>query len=101
MDFESSSDAESRLGCIVWIIYLVAYFFYFVGCERSTGKTIGKYVTGTKVVTVDAGQPSIRQLIGRTAARFVPFEPFSFFGDKQPVGWHDDWSGTRVVKDRR
>ena len=29
---------------------------------------------------------------------FVFMEPFSFLGSKNPAGWHDSLSGTRVVK---
>ncbi|CAN0592803.1 unnamed protein product, partial [Laminaria digitata] len=37
------------------------------------------------------------RLLGRTAARFVPFEAFSFLGG-DATGWHDRWSNTRVVR---
>jgi len=35
---------------------------------------------------------------GRTLCRYIPFEPFSFLGNK-PIGWHDSLSKTLVVKD--
>lgn len=31
-------------------------------------------------------------------ARMVPFEAFSFLGER---GWHDSWSGTQVVEVRK
>ena len=34
------------------------------------------------------------------AARFIPFEPFSFLGGGGN-GWHDSLSGRRVVRVRR
>ena len=40
-------------------------------------------------------------VLSLTLVRMVPFEPFSFLGSPHPVGWHDRWSGTRVVSDVR
>lgn len=70
---------------------------YYIGFEAVTGRTVGKLVTGTKVVTLQGHAPSALQVLGRTLIRFVPFEPFSFFGS-EPRGWHDRWSNTRVVR---
>ncbi|HEX2675275.1 MAG TPA: RDD family protein, partial [Polyangiales bacterium] len=77
-------------------VSMLAYYIFF---EAVFGRTPGKMLTGTRVVTVDGGTPSFTQILGRNLARYVPFEPFSFFGD-DAVGWHDSWSGTRVVKVR-
>jgi uncharacterized RDD family membrane protein YckC len=72
-------------------------FFYYFLCEVLFGWTVGKLITGTRVVTNDGGKPSALQVVGRTAARFVPFEPFSILGNS-PTAWHDRWSGTRVIR---
>ncbi len=58
------------------------------------GKTIGKYITGSRVVSTDGTDPSFNQYLIRNIARLVPFEPFSFFTED---GWHDRWSDTRVI----
>lgn len=71
-------------------------FIYFAGMESLTGLTIGKLVTGCKVISNDGTRPKPAQVVGRTLARFVPFEPFSFLGGL-PSGWHDRWSNTCVV----
>ena len=73
-------------------------FCYFV-MELVFGRTVGKIVTGTKVVRADGSRPSAGQIIGRTLSRIIPFEAFSFFSSPC-VGWHDSLSGTRVVKTR-
>ena len=75
---------------------LLAIVAYFVICETAFQRTIGKLVTGTIVVNEFGGRPCFKQIVGRSFARFIPFEPLSFFG-KEPVGWHDSLSGTRVV----
>jgi uncharacterized RDD family membrane protein YckC len=84
------------LGQVLGVLVMFGYYLFF---EALFGRTPGKMITGTRVVTVDGGTPSFKQILGRNLARYVPFEPFSFFGD-DAVGWHDSWSGTRVVKAR-
>ncbi|CAG5076553.1 RDD family protein [Parvicella tangerina] len=76
-----------------WLLYVAYYIFM----EASFGKTIGKMITGTEVVAVGGGKPTLNQIIGRSFARLIPFEPFSFLGENA-VGWHDSLSKTRVVK---
>lgn len=77
----------------------VALGYYFV-CEALWGRTLGKLLTGTRVVAANGGHPTLPQLLGRTFARIIPFEPFSFLDKNNPVGWHDSLSGTRVVSVR-
>jgi len=73
----------------------------YVFMEGLFQKTPAKFLTGTRVVNVTGGKPSLGQIVGRSFARMIPFEPFSFFGGQgYPVGWHDSLSGTRVVTDR-
>jgi uncharacterized RDD family membrane protein YckC len=79
---------------------LLSILAYYVLLEGFFGMTVGKAITGTRVVALDGGKPGFLAVIGRTMARFVPFEPFSFLGSS-PVGWHDRWSGTRVISVRR
>jgi uncharacterized RDD family membrane protein YckC len=78
---------------------LLTYVGYYVLCEWLFGFTIGKLITRTRVVSNDGRKPRFMQILGRSLARFVPFEPFSFF-NTPAVGWHDRWSGTRVIKTR-
>jgi uncharacterized RDD family membrane protein YckC len=73
-------------------------FLYYGFFEGIWGRTPGKWLFGTIVVDKDGMKPSIGQVMGRTACRFIPFEPFSFFGT---LGWHDRIPGTRVVRSRR
>ncbi|MEO1517847.1 MAG: RDD family protein [Bacteroidota bacterium] len=71
---------------------------YFVLFEGTTGKTPGKYITGTKVVTIHGDKPTLLNIVGRSFCRLIPFEAFSFLGARG-VGWHDSISKTYVVKD--
>jgi hypothetical protein len=78
----------------------VYLFMYYAICEAATGRTLGKLITGTRVVTIRGERPPIKAIALRTLSRFVPFEAFSFLNGNT-TGWHDRWSGTRVVRVRR
>lgn len=69
---------------------------YYLVMEGMFGVSIGKLLTGTRVVN-EAGQPpSFNQVLGRSFTRLVPFEAFSFLGETRR-GWHDSWSNTYVI----
>jgi len=77
------------------LITTCIYLLYLFLMEYLTkGRTIGKYITGTKVISIDGSNPTFKEYLIRTISRIVPFEAFSFFGN---AGWHDDWSNTRVI----
>lgn len=73
---------------------LVAFTYYFV-FEVTTGRTLGKYLTGTRVVDTLGNKPSTKAIVVRTLCRAIPFEILSFLPSDS--GWHDSFSGTKVV----
>ncbi len=73
----------------------IAYYMFFEGIW---GRTPGKFVFGTVAVSESGGKLSMSQVLKRTLCRFIPFEPFSFLGDR---GWHDTISKTYVVLARK
>jgi uncharacterized RDD family membrane protein YckC len=75
-----------------------AFFLYHLLFEAIFYKTPAKWITRTRVVTKHGRRPRFMQLLGRTFVRYIPFEALSFLGRKAS-GWHDTWSGTRVVYD--
>ena len=83
-------------GLVIGLPILLAYYFVF---EATTSRTLGKLITGTKVVNADGRTPTIGQIAGRTFCRLIPFEPFSFLGTPAR-GWHDSITKTFVVKAR-
>ncbi|MGD8642442.1 MAG: RDD family protein [Gammaproteobacteria bacterium] len=92
--------ALAKLDNIPDVVFgLAAMLVYYVFMETLFSRTVGKFVTGTKVVNEDGGQPTFGQIIGRTFARMIPFEPFSFFSENAR-GWHDSLPGTYVTKCR-
>lgn len=50
---------------------------YYIPFEATTGRTIGKLITGTKVVNDKGQPPTLMEVVKRTLARFIPFEAFS------------------------
>ncbi|MDX9964264.1 RDD family protein [Desulfobacter postgatei] len=77
-----------------WISGIILYYFLF---EWIFGLTPGKFITRTKVITTNGNKPNFSQILGRTLTRLVPLEMLSFMG-KDPLGWHDKWSNTLVVR---
>lgn len=85
-----------------YVIGVFATLLYYITLEGWFGWTIGKLVTGTRVVNEKGGRPGWKQVMGRTLGRFIPFEPFSllFANDADKRGWHDTLSKTHVVRRR-
>ena len=77
--------------------FISATIFYTFMEYLTKGRSVGKFLTKTKVVNVDGSLTTLKSFFIRSLCRFIPFEPFSFFSSKG-YGWHDDYSGTRVVK---
>ena len=92
--------AVGGLRALIFVVFLAGVFAYYFIFEYRLGKTPGKFLTRTRVVTGEGGAPGRRAILVRTATRFIPFEWVSFI-QKKPVGWHDSLSGTMVVEDRR
>lgn len=75
---------------------LAIMFMYYLLGEAVLGKTVGKFVTHTRVIAESGARAKPWQILARTVYRFVPFEALSFLG-RSSYGWHDRWSKTRVI----
>ena len=83
---------------LTYLVGIVNYLLYYTICEKAfRGYTLGKLITGTRVIRVDGGELTFKDALLRTLSRLVPFEPFSAFGGHP---WHDTWTNTMVVKSR-
>ncbi len=82
-----------------YLLGFVIMLIYYVPLEALFGRTLGKLVTGTKVVDENGNPPTWGKAFGRTLCRFIPFEAFSFF-KSDARGWHDSIPKTYVVKAR-
>lgn len=82
---------------VIQIISLLVMVLYYTVMEISFGKSIGKFLTRTQVVTMEEGvRPSLGKIVGRSFARLIPFDAVSFLFSG---GWHDTLTGTVVVND--
>jgi uncharacterized RDD family membrane protein YckC len=87
---------EALNGVKWWGICIVFYVVYYVSFEVISGRTPGKVLTGTRVVTTSGLALSIPTALVRTLCRLLPFEPMSF--SLSETWWHDSLSRTQVVR---
>jgi uncharacterized RDD family membrane protein YckC len=78
------------------LVYLL-YLLYFMFFEGIWGKSPAKWFTKTRVVMFDGSKPPFANILGRSLARLIPFDPLSFISSNNPVGWHDKLSKTVVI----
>ena len=88
-------DQDNKL--IDYSLGLIAGIIYYAFLEMTTGRTIAKFITKTKVVNEKGDKPNFSTILIRTLCRFIPFEPFSFLGSDNS-GWHDKFSKTMVIE---
>lgn len=78
---------------------LFSYFAYYLLMETYFQKTIGKFFTGTKVVTLQKEEPYISDIFVKTLCRLIPLDQLSFLFFNN--GFHDRFSKTMVIKDKK
>ncbi|ALR31243.1 MULTISPECIES: RDD family protein [Chryseobacterium] len=86
----NSSELSQRL------MGILSYISYCFLMESITGgRSIGKLITGTKVIMIDGSKPKIGNFFVRNIIRgIILVDQLSFFGEN---GLHDSWSETRVI----
>lgn len=80
---------------IIMISPIIIYSLYYIVFEYYFQRTLGKYVSKTIVTKEDGGRPTLGQIIGRTACRFIPLEAIIALFTSSFL--HDTISGTKVV----
>jgi len=79
-----------------YIFYFIMFLYYLI-FEGSTGQTLGKLVTKTKVVDKDGKHPKFFNILMRSFWRIIPFDTFSYlFGSE--LGMHDKLSSTKLSR---
>jgi len=86
----NASDIEQRL------LGIISYILFTFLVETTTGgRSLGKLITGTKVIMIDGQKPSVGNYFLRNIIRgIILIDQLSFFGEN---GLHDSWSNTRVI----
>lgn len=80
-----------------YILIFGTFIGYYAFMEIKFQKTVGKFITKTKVVKMSGEKPQNGDIITRTFCRLIPFDRISFLFVKN--GIHDILSKTKVVKD--
>ena len=85
----------------IWFVYGL---FMSIMESLLKGKTIGKYITGTRAVDENGFPVNSQTAFLRGIIRFIPFEQisainigFNPFGLLPPYPWHDRWSNSVVI----
>lgn len=92
-----TSENQGILTLLIYLIFFGSFIAYYSIMEIKFQKTVGKFVTKTKVVTMNGKKPENGEIISRTFCRLIPFDRLSFLFVKN--GIHDFLSKTKVVKD--
>ncbi|WP_180335805.1 RDD family protein [Labilibaculum filiforme] len=87
------SDSGEYISVLILIAIYVIYYSFF---EYQFGYTLGKLVTGTRVVQANGEKLRLKQALLRTLIRYIPVESFTYLINTS--GWHDKWVGTKVLK---
>lgn len=100
-DLSTDEQVNDSLGGVlgIYFFFFAVFFLYYVLFEGTKGKTLGKFITKTKVVCENGEAMSFKKAFVRSLCRLVPFEAISIFFGAQM--WHDKWTGTMVVRDNQ
>ncbi|MFP2997806.1 RDD family protein [Spongiivirga sp. MCCC 1A20706] len=79
---------------IITSVLLALYYFLIETVFK--GKTIGKFASNTRLVTIDGEVPSTINILKRSFSRIIPFDALSFLGS-EGRGWHDTIPNLYVV----
>lgn len=90
---------EGFFSLIGLLVFFGTFIAYYAIMETKFQKTLGKYVTKTKVVNMNGDKPTNGDIITRTFCRLIPFDRISFLFVRN--GIHDFLSKTKVIKDTR
>lgn len=88
---------EGLIDLIGYLNLIISYFLYYTFMEVVFQKTIGKFITKTKVIMYNGGNPLLSDIIVRTTFRLIPFDWISYLFKQN--GLHDYLSQTKVIKD--
>ena len=92
-----TAESQGILTLFVYVLFFGTFITYYAILEIKFQKTVGKFVTKTKVVKMNGEKPENGDIITRTFCRLIPFDRISFLFVKN--GIHDYLSKTKVVKD--
>ena len=98
---DSIDDNDAGFGLRDRLLSLLLYGLYMFVIETLfKGKSIGKFITGTRAVNEDGTSINAKTAFLRGLSRAVPFNVFSALGNPSHP-WHDRWTKTYVIDEKR
>lgn len=80
------------------VLYITSYILYYTLFEWFTnGKTIGKFITKTRVIKDNGDSIAFKDAFLRSIIRIIPLEPWICLLTDYSYGWHDRWTNTIVL----
>ena len=85
-------------GYLAYLLFAIISFLYYSIFELTSGKTLGKFLSRTKVINRNNKKPNLLNILIRSLTRLFFFDMYSYlFGYE--IGMHDLLSNTLVIKD--
>jgi len=97
---EAASRLENMGRLSEWALGALIFTVYYAFMEGAFGFTVGKLVTGTRVVDEYGRPPGFARALLRTLCRLIPFNALSVLMSDDAVrrGWHDSLARCYVVR---
>lgn len=88
--------------CLYPFSFSIAFslMYMFLNEYLLKGKSVGKFITGTRAVTQDGKLLTAKDALMRSLVRLIPFEAFSALGSPC-YPWHDKWTNTYVIDEKQ
>ena len=93
-------DGYSYLFISLFFSIAFSLMYMFLNEYLLKGKSIGKFVTGTRAVTQEGNLLTAKDALMRSLVRLIPFEAFSALGSPC-YPWHDKWTNTYVIDEKQ
>lgn len=84
-----------------YLMSVVIEFLYYLISELCFKNSLGKIITGSKLVGYDLEKPTEGQILKRNICRMFPFEMLFFFSHLNGYGWHDRLSKTLIISNKK
>ena len=96
------ADTDSTDVMLISLLIFSLLYAVFMGLVEFIlkGKSIGKFVTGTRAVMDDGSPLTLRRALLRGICRLIPFNIFSALGNIC-YPWHDSVSKTYVIDEKQ
>lgn len=99
LDKAIENEGGLEYSVMVLSVNCISYLIYYMLSEAALkGLTLGKLLTGTRAIRLDAMPLTFKDALLRTLCRLIPFEVLSALGTKP---WHDSLTNTTVIQVKR